>query len=96
MAKNKSTRSRKQKKEVSLSHFLYFPEVKGKVVETVEIDPAVEVIFILFEDKTALSFQLEPRLGLLPELSDWTTGSAQPIKEWNPVQSKPALAKWWS
>jgi hypothetical protein len=96
MANTKSTRSRKRKKAVPTSQSLRFPEVKGKVVETIEIDPALEVIFIMFQDKTALSFQLEPHLSLLPELSDWKTGSAEAIKEWDPVQSKPALAKWWS
>jgi hypothetical protein len=94
LAKNKSTRSRKQKKEVSLSHYLYFPEVKGKVIEHVEIDPWVEAILIMFQDQTSLIFQLDPRVSVFSEVADWKTGSRHPIKEWAPVQSKSALAKW--
>jgi hypothetical protein len=53
----------------------YFREVKGKLVERVEIDPDLNAITILFQDKTALSFDLEPRLTVFPELSDWKTGT---------------------
>ena len=94
MANSKSTRSRKRKKAVSHPRYLHFPEVKGKAVETIELDPYAEVVFILFKDKTALSFKLDPRIVVFPELSDWKTGSGQPIKEWEPVYGKSSIASW--
>jgi hypothetical protein len=71
-----------------------FPEVKGKVVEMVEIDPDVEAITIIFEDKTALSFDLGPTLAIFPELSDWKTGNSRRIKRWPPLHAKPAMVSW--
>jgi hypothetical protein len=41
------------------SGFLQFPEAKGKVVELVEIDPDANAIVILFEDSTALTFEVD-------------------------------------
>jgi hypothetical protein len=35
----------------------------------------VNAITILFQDKIALSFDLEPRRTVFPELSDWKTGN---------------------
>jgi hypothetical protein len=40
----------------------------------------VDAITILFQDKTALSFALNPRLGVFPELSDWKNGNWLGIK----------------
>lgn len=71
MAALKGTHSRKKRSR----HFTYFPQVKGKIVESVEIDADLNAITILFQDKTALSFDLEPRLTVFPELSDWKTGN---------------------
>lgn len=68
MAALKGKRSRKKSPR-------HFREVKGKIVESVEIDPDLNAITILFQDKTALSFDLEPRLTVFPELSDWKTGN---------------------
>ena len=67
MAAPKGTHSRKKHSR----HFTYFPQVKGNIVESVEIDADLDAITILFQDKTALSFDLEPRLTVIPELSDW-------------------------
>ncbi len=90
MATSKGTHPRKKRTR----RFLQFPQVKGKTVESVEIDPDVEVITILFEDKTALSFDLEPRLAVFPELSDWKTGNWRGIKRWRPLRSKPSIVSW--
>jgi hypothetical protein len=68
--------------------FTYFPQVKGKIVESVEIDADVNAITILFQDKTALSFKLEPGLTVFPELSDWKTGNWRGIKRWRARHSK--------
>jgi len=74
--------------------FTYFPQVKGKIVESVEIDPDVNAITILFQDKTALSFELEPRLTVFPELSDRKTGNWRGIKRWRAVHSKSSMVSW--
>jgi hypothetical protein len=68
--------------------FTYFPQVKGKIVESVEIDADVNAITILFQDKTALSFKVEPGLTVFPELSDWKTGNWRGIKRWRALHSK--------
>lgn len=86
MAEDKRTKSRRRA--------LRFPEVRGKVVEMVEIDPEVEVITILFQDKTALSFDVGPTLTIFPELSDWKTGDSRRIKRWPAVRSKSAMVSW--
>jgi hypothetical protein len=90
MATSKGTHPRKKRTR----RFLQFPQVKGKTVESVEIDPDVEVISILFEDKTVLSFDLESRLVTFPELSNWKTGNWRGIKRWHPLRSKPSIVSW--
>jgi hypothetical protein len=90
MAAPKGTHSRKQRSR----QFLRFPQVKGKIVESVEIDPDVEAITILFQDKTALSFDLDPRVVIFPELSDWKTGNWRGIKRWRPLHSKISVLSW--
>jgi hypothetical protein len=75
-------------------HLTYFREVKGKIVERVEIDPDLHAITILFQDKTALSFDLEPRLTVFPELSDWKTGNWRGIKRWKAIHSKSSIVSW--
>jgi hypothetical protein len=67
MAKRKSTRTRKR-----VSSYHHFPEVKGKVVELVEIDQDANAILILFDDDTALSFDLDSNHVVFPELSHRT------------------------
>jgi hypothetical protein len=90
MAAPKGTHSRKKRSR----HFTYFPEVKGKIVENVEIDPELVAITILFQDKTVLSFELDPRLVVYPELSDWKTGNWRGIKRWRPLHSKASMVSW--
>jgi hypothetical protein len=90
MAAHKRNRSHKRRTR----QFTRFPEVKGKVVESVEVDPHVEAITILFEDKTALSFDLEPRLTVFTEMSDWKTGDWRRIKRWRPVHSEISTVSW--
>jgi hypothetical protein len=74
--------------------YLRFPEVKGKVVEQVEVDPDVQAIVIVFRDKSVLSFDLDSRHCVFPELSDHKTGNARPIKRWKPIQSPLTMVKW--
>jgi hypothetical protein len=89
MADRKRTHSRKRR-----SRFLRFPEIKGKTVESVEIDPNVEAISIVFSDKTMLSFDLDPAVVLFPQLSDFKTGNWRSIKQWPSMQSKAGMVKW--
>jgi hypothetical protein len=58
MAVHKRTGARKKRTR----QFLRFSEVKGKIVEAVEVDPDLTAIVVLFQDKTALSFDLDPLL----------------------------------
>jgi hypothetical protein len=83
MAGNKVTRSRKRRKRP------LFAEVKGKVVKDVEVMPGENgySIGILFEDKTFLSFDVEPYLTVFPELSDLSTEEYKPLKRWPIVRS---------
>jgi len=90
LAAPKAKRSRKK----NTRQFTYFREVKGKIVERVEIDPDLNAIIILFQDKTALSFSLEPRLTVFPELSDWKTGNWRGIKRWRAMHSKMSMVSW--
>ena len=90
MAAHKRTRSDAQRTRP----FLYFREVRGKVVEQVEVDPSLQAIVILFKDRTALSFDLDPCLTVFPELSEWTTKNWRGIKRWPQLHSKPSKVKW--
>ena len=90
MATSKGTRSRRQ----HTSRLLRFPEVKGKIVESVEIDDEVEMISIVFQDKTILSFDLDHGIMAFPELSDYKTGNWRPIKRWPAMHSSSSMAKW--
>ena len=85
MATNKRTPSRKTRSKSD------FPEVRGKVVEAVELRPTDTgyEIGVLFTDRTYLGFEIEPRMSftVTPELSDWKTGNYKPLKRWPPLSS---------
>ncbi|HEY2232938.1 MAG TPA: hypothetical protein VGK01_05620 [Candidatus Angelobacter sp.] len=82
MAKSKVTRSRIKRKNA-------FPEIKGKIVEGVELMPTENgySIGIMFQDRTFLSFDVEPYITIFPELSDWKTHNYKPLKRWPTVGS---------
>jgi len=86
--KGKSSRKRHSRR---LQHF---PEVKGKIVESVELDPDAQSVSILFSDKTALSFDVDSSHVIFPELADYKTGNWKGIKRWQPVYSPIAMVKW--
>lgn len=92
MVKGKATRTRKRRTKKNG----YFPEVKGKIVERVEVTPADHgfTIGILFQDRTYLSFDIEPSLTVMPELSDWKTGNWRGIKRWPALHSSLAMVSW--
>ena len=86
MANKKRTPSRKRRRPKS-----DFREVRGKVVEAVELRPSDTgyEIGVLFTDRTYLGFEVEPQMSftITPELSDWKTGNYKPLKRWRPVSS---------
>jgi len=88
MANNKATRSRARKK--AYQRVLRFPQAKGKIIADVELDVSSDyyIIEIKFQDKTALSFDLEPCVMVYPELTNWKTGNYRPLKRWRPIHSK--------
>ena len=90
LADNKVTRSRKRKKEPPYRRVLRFPEVRGKIIDLVELgsSPDDYTIEIRFQDKTALTFGIEPCVNAFPELANWKTGEYTPIKRWRPVHSR--------
>jgi hypothetical protein len=83
MAKSKGTHSRRKRKNA-------FPEIKGKIVEGVELMPTENgyAIGIMFQDRTYLSFDVEPYITIFPELSDWKTHNYKPLKRWPTIHSR--------
>ena len=67
-----------------------FPQVKGKILESVEFSTRAEyhAITLCFRDKTELVFDLEPGFTVFTEYADWKTGNGRPIKRWRAVRSR--------
>jgi len=82
MAASKSTRSRKRRTR-------QFPQVAGKIVDDVELSLSTDyrAVHIRFQDKTALTLDLQPRFWITPTLADWKTGDCKLLKQWRPVHS---------
>jgi hypothetical protein len=89
MAVHKGTGSRKTR-----TRFTRFPEVRGKIVSEVEVDPDANAILILFDDNTALSFDLESSHIVFPELSSRKRGTWKPVKQWPSIHSPIDMVKW--
>ena len=83
MAENKVTRSGKRRKRPN------FSEVRGKIVEGIKLKPSENgySIGIMFQDRTFLSFDVEPYVTIFPELSDWKSHNYKPLKRWPIVRS---------
>jgi hypothetical protein len=88
MATHKTTRSRRRKK-VPFRRVLNFPQTKGKIIADVELSISSDyrAVDIRFEDKTALTLDLQPCFQITPVLADWKTGNYKPLKRWQPVRS---------
>lgn len=67
-----------------------FPEAKDKIVEIVEltVEPDYYGITMRFQDKTSLSFLIEPCVFTFPIHSDWTSGDEKILKEYRPIRSR--------
>ena len=85
MAKNKTTLPRVPRKRPR------FPEVKGKIVHDVEatITDYGCAIGIMFQDRTYLCFEVEidTRMKILPDLSNWKTGNYRLLKRWQTISN---------
>jgi hypothetical protein len=70
--------------------FYRFEEVKGKLVDLVEVFTAGEnhAIDVRFQDKTSLHFVIDPGFSLETEYADWKTGNWRPIKRWPLIHSE--------
>jgi len=81
LADNKTTRSRRGRK------VLKFPQIKGKIIADVELSlsPEYSAVDIRFQDKTALTFDLQPCFRIAPVLANWKTGDYKPLKRWRPL-----------
>lgn len=88
MAVSKATRSATRKE--GYQRILRFPQAKGKIIAEVElsVSPDYYLIEIRFQDKTALSFDLESCIRVFPEFISWKTGNYKPLKRWRPVHSR--------
>jgi len=66
-----------------------FPEVKDKIVETVGItvEPDYYGITIRFQDRTALTFKIEPCVFAFPVYSDFASGEEKPLTRYQPIRS---------
>jgi hypothetical protein len=82
MAKSKGTHSHRKRKNA-------FPEITGKIVKGVELMPGENgySIGIMFQDRTFLSFDVEPYITVSLELSDWKSKNYKPLKRWPTVRS---------
>lgn len=67
-----------------------FEELKGKLVDLVEIFTAGEShsINVRFQDKTTLRFAIDPGFIMETEYADWKTGDWRPIKHWPLIHSE--------
>lgn len=77
--KGKSSRKRRTREHPS------FAQVKGKVVQNVEVNTTDYgcAIGIMFQDRTYLCFEVETGgVTILPDLSDWKSGDYKPLKRW--------------
>jgi len=70
--------------------FYRFEELKGKLVDLVEVFTAGEShsIEVRFQDKTELHFAIDPGFILETEYADWKTGNWRPIKRWPLIHSE--------
>jgi len=92
MATNKGSRSATPHKHISSRRILRFPQLKGKIIADVELGASADdfSLTFFFQDKTALSFDIEPGIRLVPELAD-CKGDWKLLKRWRPVQSKSSI-----
>lgn len=69
--------------------FVHFPQVKGRVVENIELFTMADFhsITIDFRDKTQFNLMLEPSLLIASNMADMSTGEQHILKRWPTVRS---------
>ncbi|MBZ5524087.1 MAG: hypothetical protein LAP21_17770 [Acidobacteriia bacterium] len=74
---------------ISGSRRMKFPQVKGKTLEEVNFSSRAEdhSITLVFRDKTALRFGIEPGFTMFADLENWKTGDVRVIRRWPEVRS---------
>ena len=79
----------KRTKSKSSERVIKFPQAKGKIVAEVELSLSSDynIVEVVFQDKTSLTFNLESCLQVVPELVSWKSGSYKPLKRWRSVHS---------
>ena len=67
-----------------------FPEVKDKIVNSIEVSSDDEYfgVTISFQDRTALTLTVESCVALFPVLADWANGEEKPVKRYKTIRSK--------
>jgi len=85
-----SKRTHRITSNTSLRELADFPEVKDKILDSVEVSSDLDHfdITMSFQDKTTLTLILEPCVAVFPVLSKWENGEETPLKEYEPVHSK--------
>lgn len=66
---------------------VYFPQVRGKILQDVQVitDSDFTGITLTFNDKTELTFDIEPGISVKALLESWKTGRV--LKRWAPIRS---------
>ncbi|HEY6348385.1 MAG TPA: hypothetical protein VI636_03145 [Candidatus Angelobacter sp.] len=66
-----------------------FPEARDKIVELVELDVEADyyAITMRFQDKTSLTFSIEPCVFTFPRYSRSEDGEEKIVKEYEPIRS---------
>lgn len=84
--KPKSPSSRKGSRPHRIRGAIYFPEVRGKILQDIYviIDRNFNGITLTFNDKTELTFDIEPNVSVKALLESWKTGRV--LKRWAKIQ----------
>lgn len=67
-----------------------FPEVRDKIVDIVELDVEADfyAITMRFQDKTSLTFSIEPCVFTFPRYCRSEEGEEKIVKEYDPIRSR--------
>lgn len=82
----------KRTKKSTYQRVLRFPQAKGKTISEVQlaVSPDYLTIDLRFQDKTVLTFDLEPCVQVFPELIDWKSGNYRSLRQWKSIHSRPS------
>ena len=84
----RTARRAKQKKS-PYPRLVEFPQARGRTVEKVELsaDSDFPCICIRFQDKTDLTFVIDPWLSFQADYSEWKAGNQKVLKRWPVIRS---------